>query len=135
MADEKETIVKAPKSRVTRIPVGQRNVLTVLGKDPDFEYRIVNDTGDRIAAFEDAGYVIEDAASVRVGDKRVNKPTPEGSKAQVSVGNGDKAFVMKIPKDLYQEDQDAKLQKVRQLEETIKTPSGDYGKITIERSR
>lgn len=133
MAD-KEPIVKSPRGRVTRTPIGTRNVLSVAGKDPEYEYRIVNDTGDRIPAFEEAGYTLVDAASVRVGDKRVNNASPEGSKAQVAVGKGDKAFVMRIPKDLYKEDQDAKLQRVRQLEETIKQPSGDYGNITIGRS-
>lgn len=134
MAD-KEPIVKSPRGRTTRSPIGTRNVLTVVGKDPDYEYRIVNDTGDRIAAFEDAGYTLVNAADVRVGDKRVNNPSPEGSKAQVSVGGGAKAFVMRIPKDLYKEDQEAKLQRVRELEETIKQPSGDYGKIEITRNK
>jgi hypothetical protein len=134
MTTEKDTIAKAPKSRISRTPVGQRNVLTVSGKDPDYEYRIVNDTGDRIATFQDAGYELVEASSVRVGDKRVNSPTPQGTKAQVSVGQGDKAFVMRIHKDLYKEDQEAKLQRVRQLEETIKTPSGgDYGSVTTNR--
>jgi hypothetical protein len=134
MSTEKETIAKAPKSRISRTPVGQRNILTVSGKDPDYEYRIVNDTGDRIAQFQDAGYELVEASSVRVGDKRVNSPTPEGTKAQVAVGKGDKAFVMRIHKDFYKEDQEAKLQRVRQLEETIKTPSGgDYGSVTTNR--
>jgi hypothetical protein len=134
MTTEKETIAKAPKSRISRTPVGQRNILTVSGKDPDYEYRIVNDTGDRIATFQDAGYELVEASSVRVGDKRVNNPAPEGTKAQVSVGQGDKAFVMRIHKDLYKEDQEAKLQRVRQLEESIKTPSGaDYGSVTTNR--
>lgn len=133
--DVKEPIAKVPRARKTRVPVGQRNVLTVLGKDPDFEYRIVNDVGDRVAAFEDAGYVVEEAAAVRVGDKRVNRATPEGSKAQVSVGEGRKAYVMKIPKEFYAEDQNAKLNQVRQIEESIKQPSGDYGKIEITRNK
>ena len=128
---DKDNVTKSPRGRVKRIPVGQRNVLTVHGKDPAYEYRVVNDTGDRIAQFEDAGYVIEDASNVRVGDKRVNNSTPEGTKAQVSVGNGDKAFVMKIPKELYQEDQDAKMERIKQLENTIKNPSGDYGQVVI----
>lgn len=131
MATEKETVSK----RVKRTPIAQRNVLTVTNKDPNFEYRIVNDTGDRIAAFEDAGYVIEDANSVRVGDKRVERATAVGSKATVAVGQGDKAFVMKIPKDFYKEDQDAKAARIRQLEESIKNPSGaDYGGVKIDHS-
>jgi hypothetical protein len=134
MSNDKETIAKAPRARKSRTPVGQRNILTVVGKDSDYVYRIVNDTGDRIAEFQDAGYELVEASSVRVGDKRVNNPTPEGTKAQVSVGMGDKAFVMRIHKDLYEEDQEAKLQRVRQLEESLKTPSGaDYGGATTSR--
>ena len=42
----KETIAKAPASRTRRAPTAGRNVLTVRAddKDPNFEYRIVNDT-------------------------------------------------------------------------------------------
>lgn len=121
MATEKDTVSKAPKGRVKRTSIAQRNVLSVANKDPAFEYRIVNDVGDRIAAFEDAGYEVEDADAVRVGDKRVERISSEGTKAQVAVGKGDKAYVMKIPKEFYQEDQDAKLQRLRQLEDTMKT--------------
>ena len=128
----KETIAKSPSGRPSRTPIGQRNVLTVKGKDPNFEYRIDNDRGDRIATFEEAGYVVEDASKVRVGDKRVNNASPEGSKAQVAVGAGDKAVVMKIPKEFYQEDQDAKLERLRQLEDQM-VNSGETGKITITR--
>jgi len=136
MTTEKEPIVKSPRGRPSRTPVAQRNILTVVGKDPKYEYRIVNDTGDRIAAFEDAGYEIEKAANVRVGDKRVNRAAPEGSLAQVAVGKGEKAFVMKIPKEFYKEDQDAKLARLRQLEDSMrKQPSGEgnYGSIDISR--
>ena len=97
--------------------------------------RIVNDTGDRIQQFLDAGYELVDANSVRVGDKRVNQSTPEGTKAQVSVGGGQKAFVMRIPKEYYEEDQAAKQAEVNRLEESIKkqvsSGNADYGKVMI----
>lgn len=135
MANEKDNVSKAPKARVSRTPIASRNVLSVANKDPSYEYRIVNDTGDRIAAFEDAGWEIEEASAVRVGDKRVERATPEGSKAQVSVGGGFKAYVMSIEKELYEEDQEAKLERVRAIEESIKNPSGtDYGGVKISQS-
>lgn len=134
----KETISKSPRGRPTRTPVAKRSVLTVIGKDPAFEYRIVNDEGDRIAAFQDAGWEVEKASAVRVGDKRVNNATPEGSLAQVSVSkkSGEKAFVMKIKKEWFKEDQDAKALAIRQLEDTMKQSTsgdGNYGSIKIER--
>lgn len=131
----KEAIVKSPSGRVKRTPVGIRNVLTVSGKDPAFEYRIVNDTGDRIQKFLDAGYEIVQAKDVKVGDKRVNAATPEGSQAQVSVGQGDKAFVMRIRKDWYEEDQQAKQQEVDNTEASTRAKAldGTYGKLEISR--
>ncbi len=122
-------------ARPRRTPIGQRNVLNVQGKEDGYVYRIVNDTGDRIQQFLDAGYELVDANSVRVGDKRVNQSTPEGTKAQVSVGGGQKAFVMRIPKEYYEEDQAAKQAEVNRLEESIKkqvsSGNADYGKVMI----
>lgn len=129
------TATSASAQRIKRTPIAGRNVLTVNGKEPGYEYRIVNDAGDRIAQFLDAGYELVDASAVTVGDKRVNKATPEGTKAQVSVGKGDKAFVMRIKSDFYQEDQEAKREHINRLEQTIKqTASGsaDYGNLTIK---
>ena len=118
--------------RPSRTPIGSRNVLTVSGKDENFVYRVVNDVGDRIAMFQEAGYELVDASTHRVGDKRINSATPEGSKAQVSVGKGEKAFVMRIRKDWYDEDQKAKQVDVDRLEQSIKSNSGgDYGKVSI----
>lgn len=129
------TANSASAQRPKRTSINQRNVLTVAGKEPDYEYRIVNDQGDRIQQFIDAGYELVDANSVRVGDKRVDKAAAEGTKAQVSVGKGEKAFVMRIRKEWYDEDQAAKQARVNELERSIKqTASGsaDYGSVTIK---
>ena len=116
--------------------MGQRNVLTVTGKDANYVYRIVNDSGDRVQEFLDAGYEMVDASSVRVGDKRVNAASAEGSVSQISVGQGQKAFVMRIKKEWYDEDQAAKQAHVDRLEATIKDKAldGTYGKLEISRS-
>lgn len=129
------TANSASAQRPKRTPVNGRNILTVSGKDPDYVYRIVNDTGDRIQAFLDAGYELVDANSVRVGDKRVNSASPEGSKAEVNVGDGLKGKVMRIRKDWYEEDQLAKQAHVNQLEQTIKQKAAgaDYGTVSISR--
>ncbi len=122
-------------ARVKRTPISGRNVLTVQGKEPGYEYRIVNDSGDRIAQFLDAGYELVDAKTVTVGDKRINQATAEGSKAQVAVGKGEKAFVMRIKQEWYNEDQQTKQAYINQLEQSIKqqaSTSADYGKLTIK---
>lgn len=120
------------QTRVKRTPIGSRNVLTVTGKDPNYEYRIVNDTGDRIQQFLEAGYELVDGKGVSVGDRRLDNPTAEGTKAQVSVGEGQKAFLMRIPKEFHAEDQAAKAEHLKRLEDSIKNPgSSDYGKVEI----
>lgn len=131
----KEAIAKSPSGRTRRTPVGQRNVLTVRGKDPAYEYRIVNDEGDRVARFEDAGYEVVKASEVEIGDRRIQRASPEGSVAQASVGGGMKAVVMRIKKEWYEEDQAAKLKQVAELESTTKSDAlkGRYGKFDINR--
>lgn len=133
---EKESIAKAPRGRTTRTPIGTRNVLTVQGKDPNYVYRIVNDSGDRVQMFLDAGYEVCAADEVRVGDKRVQKASPTGSSAEVAVGAGQKALVMKQRKDWYDEDQAAKQSKVNELESTMQKSARDNGFIgKIETTR
>lgn len=122
--------------RPKRTPISGRNILTVKGKEPGYEYRIVNDAGDRIEMFKDAGWELVDSKDVTVGDRRVDRTTSEGSKAQVSVGQGTKAFVMRIPKEYYDEDQAAKNKQIDALEESMKKQAlsgSDYGDIKTTR--
>jgi hypothetical protein len=136
MSDIKEAIAKAPRGRTQRTPVGTRKVLTVAGKEAGYEYRVINDSGDRVQEFLDAGYELVNADSVRVGDKRVNSGAAEGSKAQLSVGQGQKAFVVRIRKEWYDEDQARKQAHVNELESATKAKAldGTYGKLEISRS-
>lgn len=123
-------------SRPQRLRNGVRNVLNVKGKDPEFEYRIVNDTGDRIKQFEELGYEIVRDNKVKVGDKRVAVPTAEGSPVQVSVGGGTQGYLMRIKKDWYAEDQKSKQEHVDRLEASMKSEAlsqGMYGKLEISR--
>lgn len=127
-------INEKPTTRVTRASVnGKRNVLTVSGKDPEFEYRIVNDTGDRVAIMQERGYEVVTDKNVKVGDRRIANPTQEGSPVQASVGGGEKAFVMRIRKDWYQEDQQAKAAQINEMEAAMKRDAkeGMYGKLEI----
>jgi hypothetical protein len=132
----KEAIAKAPERRVRRTPVGTRNVLTVSGKDPEYEYRFVNDSGDRVQEFLDNGWEKVAAKNVRVGDKRMNQPSIEGADATASVGQGMKAFILRIRKDWYAEDQASKQAQVNASEEATreKALDGTYGKLEISRS-
>lgn len=129
-------VAKSPSGRVRRTPVGVRNVLTVGGKEPGYEYRIVNDEGDRVEQFKAAGYDVVSASDVTVGDRRITKASPEGTVAQVSVGGGMKAVVMRIKTEWYAEDQASKMAQVAASEAATKSEAikgSDYGKLSIER--
>lgn len=136
MSDNKEAIAKAPSGRPQRTPIGTRNVLTVAGKDPNYVYRIINDSADRVAEFMEAGYELVANESVKVGDKRVNKSSAEGSVSQLSVGQGQKAYVVRIKKEWYDEDQRLKQVRVNELEAATRNKAldGTYGKLEISRS-
>ena len=133
--ENKESIAKPPSGRVTRTPVGQRNLLTVKGKDPNFNYRIVNDVDGRIAQFQEAGYEVVPRGTVEVGDKRASTATAVGSTANFSVGGGQKAVLMRQKREWYEEDQLQKQKFVDAQESSIKQKAleGTYGKLDIKR--
>jgi hypothetical protein len=124
-------------TRVTRASInGIRQKLNVRGKDPAFEYRIVNDIDDRIQEFIDRGYEIVTDTTVQVGDKRVANPTQEGTPAKVSVGQGVKAFVMRIKKEFYEEDKQTHNATLDELEGQLRRTAkeeGLYGDIKTTR--
>jgi hypothetical protein len=72
---------------------------------------------------------------VQVGDKRVNAATSLGSKKAISVGQGTKAYVMRIKRDWFEEDQARKLSQVADLERATKEKAldGTYGDLKLSR--
>lgn len=117
-----EEISAAPKTtrkrRPKRTPIGRRNILTVGNRDPKFEYRWVNDVDGRLQMFEDAGYeAVSDPTEV--GDPRAGDASQLGSTVRKPVGDGKSAVLMRIPKEFYQEDQDAKEQHLRAKEQAL----------------
>lgn len=131
MANEKETIARAPRGRTTRTPVGVRSRLGAKNKDPDFEYRFVTDKEGRVDMFKEAGWEVATGAE-DVSSARLSQPSPEGSVKQVHVGNGDKAVLMKIRRDWYEEDQRAKQELTNEKEQAqtrVNEGDGQYGRI------
>jgi hypothetical protein len=106
---------------------GIRNRLTVDGKDPDFQYRIVNDTPGRVQQFIDAGYEIVTDEDISVGDKKVATPGGEGTPKKLAVGNGVNAYVMRIRKDWYEEDEVAEQARVDETEASMRRQALDNG--------
>jgi hypothetical protein len=133
----KEAISKAPSGRPVRQPVGLRNRMKITQGNPNKVQRWVVDydgTGDRIAAFKEGGYTHVESSKNSLKDSRVDNTSPEGSFEQRSVGGGQKAYLMEIDRDLYEQDQVAKQAHVRKTEEALKRPpvEGSYGTISIE---
>jgi hypothetical protein len=130
-----KTLVERPK----RVPVTGRSRLSVRNQDPNYHYRIVNanleSDPDRIANLQEQGYEIVPASVTGdVGDKRVDSPSALGSAGLLSVGQGTKAVVMRIPKEYFVDDQAAKQQEIVKLEQSA-NQSADYGKIEITHKR
>ena len=121
-------------TRPQRTPLANRSVLAVKGKEPGFEYRIVNDVGDRVEMFKSMGYEVVADDSVQIGERRIANPSREGSPVQVSVGGGTKAFLMRQKAEWYKEDQATKEAQLKDQEQAMHTEaqSGMYGKLKID---
>jgi hypothetical protein len=137
-SDTQEQAVGATSVRPKRVPVGTRPRLHVSGKNPNFEYRWVNDTPNNINLMQQYGWQLCTNDEVDVGNFRTEQASGEGSLACTVVdgGNGMKAYVMKISKEEYKEIQDAFAEITDASEETLRPNynDGEYGKISIDRS-
>ena len=113
-----------------RIPLGTRNILTA-PKKPGFVRRFVNDKGDRIQAFKEAGWAAVEAVD-KVGDDKAGKVTSMGSSANPHVGGGQRAVLMEIPEKYYADDKKAKQDKLKLVENEIKRNSASPGRDGLE---
>lgn len=132
---EEQKVVARPK----RIPVyeANRNKITVTGLDHDnFYYRWVNDDEDRIAKFLAGGYEFVDAKGKTVGDGGIDSTEVRNSALSKGMGGGVVAYLMRIPKDLWFQDQALKEKnEIAALEADMKRNAGnaaDYGRLKIE---
>ena len=115
---------------------GKRGVLSVRGKrDPEFAYRIVNDSaqGARIAQFLDNDWEIVQDENTQIGEKTVDKTSKEGGPLKVSVGQGTQAYLMRKKKEWHEQDQMAKQAEIEKREASQK-PDDTYGSIKFDKS-
>jgi hypothetical protein len=109
-----------------RIPLGTRNVLTA-PKKHGFVRRFVNDKGDRVENFKAAGWnVVEE--NVQVGDAKVGRASSLGSLANPHVGGGQRAVLMELPEEIYNEDRAASQAEITKVENEIRRNSKSPGK-------
>lgn len=131
-------------ARPKRVPLHEqrRNRLTFNNQDPNYVYRVVNDVDNRIEQFKTAGYEVVQHET-KVGDTAVvDGNISLGSGARVHVGSGRHAVLMRIPRELYEEDQAAKQREITRKENLLirkKRKSseagedGSYGEVSIGR--
>lgn len=110
--------------RPKRIPLAQRNVLTVNNKRPGFNQRWVNDVDGRIQMFEEAGYTAVQKPT-EVGDPQAGAATQVDRVVRKPVGGGITAVLMEIPEDYYREDQQAKEAKIKDAERSLLSEAKD----------
>jgi hypothetical protein len=128
-----QTIRVRPK----RVPLGQRNKLTVDGlTDRDeYVYRWVNDIDGRTQACLDAGWTFVDKNGKAVGDGPQSQGV--GTVMSKSVGNGVTGYLMKQDRKTWELDRKARVDdKTDALEEAMKKQASDksqgrYGSVEI----
>jgi hypothetical protein len=106
-------------ARPKRTPLGQRNRLSFGDQDPNYVYRVINDQDERLKQAQEAGYEFV-ISNERLGDKRVAEAGAVDSRVSKPVGNGTRGFLMRIPKEFYTEDQEAKMGKIAEIEKSFK---------------
>jgi hypothetical protein len=135
------------ENKMKRVPVsGMRDILTVYGKDPAFEYRFVKDeheNGSRIARFTRGGWEFtrpDKHNQIIIGQEAVYKTEQDESIIRFPAGSGQFNYLMQIRKELYDEDQKTKQDNIDELESTMTgtrtsddNELGQYGQIKITR--
>jgi len=130
--------VEGGAERPARVPVsGNRDILTIEGKDPAFAYRWVLDSsenGQRIMKFTSAWWdlVHNDDEQHRVGQDMVYKTENVGSIIRVPAGSGKFYYLMRIPNEYYEADQVSKQKDINEREQTITqtdSENGQYGEV------
>lgn len=108
-----------------RTPLGQRNVMSVPAHlmEEGYVYRIVNDK------YRNAETRLKDAmaggwefveSDEKIGDARVGDASKIDSRVSRHVGNGVTGYLMRIRKDWYDSDQEAKQSRIDETEKAIK---------------
>ena len=116
-----------------RVPLGSRNRLSFSNLDPNFYYRVINDTDDRIDRAVEAGYEFVES-SKRLGDIQAGDDSPVGSQVKKSVGGGTVGYLMRQPIEYHNEDQQVKMDRIDELEASTKPDPlrGQYGRGLVK---
>ena len=133
--------VEADRKRRDRVPIHEsRNLLTV-EEDPRYQYRWVRDyPAGNVSRFLRAGYEFVIDESIEVGDVAIDGQRAVGGVVS-KMGDpkhGTMLYLMRILKELYIEDQDAKQKQLDEIDKQLYAQAnkeGFYGKTTVSRDK
>ena len=100
---------RAATERKKRVPIHKQSSIAIANQDPNFVYRVVNDSEGRIDSFLAGGYVLADD-NTELEDDRIQSASQMGSVKRMVVNRGrdadtKHAVLMKIPREMYEADQ------------------------------
>lgn len=99
----KKTMTKKERQKRAKASPGQlRTKMTVSGQEPGFHYAFINEDNVGKALDDDYEFVTH---PVTIGHKHVDAGTIPGGKISLNVGNGVVAYLMRIPQEWYEENQ------------------------------
>ncbi len=126
--------------RPKRVPLHAQRVLNVENKDPNYHYRVVNEDVGRVNKFLTAGWELVTGDVTTSEADRVQDASQMGSVVRRVVNksksaNSNTAVLMRIPNELYEEDQAAKQRENDKIEasydpEKFKNDPHTYGSMT-----
>ena len=86
----------------------------------------MNNKGDRVQSFKEAGWAVVDE-DIQVGDPKIGKASTTGSLVNPHVGGGQRAVLMELPEEYFNEDKAAAQAKITKVENEIKRNSTNPG--------
>lgn len=123
--DQLGTGMTKPANRPKRIKLGAKNVLS-FRTIPGYATRVVNDIEDRIERFKAAGWEMVQSDEL-LGEASIGETSRIGSAVSKSVRGGITGVLMKLPQDLYNEDQADKQADIDKAEEALYVEANKLG--------
>ena len=125
------------EKRQRRKPLASADVLKMNEEDKKkgYTYRFVNDEEGRIFKFEEAGWD-KVTGDIQTKDPSVGDTSQMGSVVRRPVGGGINAVLMCIENELYEEDQQAKENKIaetaNEIDKFLKSETGTEAVLPVE---
>lgn len=110
--------------RKQRVPLGGIKMkLSYPNQDPNYEYRWLNDKGNRINEAQDGGYEFVTRSEGKAGDEVGSDQGTDSRISKVVMTNEDgsprRAYLMRIKKDWYKQDQVKKQEYLDNIEKQL----------------